>query len=99
MFKLLLKSLNVSPIDQINKLRKIKESQGFSYDELGHQIGVHSMSIYRWLKRGKPPKSRALRRAVDQFLKGVLSSGEKTLASRKYTLAIREAKVTVKRSA
>ncbi len=97
MFKLLLKSLNVSPIDQIDKLRKIKENQGLSYDELGHKIGVHSMSVYRWLKRGKPPKSRALRRAVDQFLKEVLSE-EKTEA-RKYTLAIRKAKVTVKRSA
>ena len=54
--------------DQIEKLRKVKENRGLSYDELGHEIGVHSMSVYRWLKHGKSPKSRAVRRAVDQFL-------------------------------
>ncbi len=77
-------------VDQIEKLRKVKEIQGLSYDELGHKIGVHSMSVHRWLKRGKPPKSRALKRAVDQFLREVLNSGEKTLVIRKHTLPIRK---------
>ena len=79
---LLIVSRNV-PIDQIEKLRRIKESRGLSYDELGHQIGVHSMSVYRWLKESRPPKSRALRRAVDQFLRKVLNSGERRSATRK----------------
>lgn len=57
------------PVAQIEQLRKVKEAHGLSYDELGHEIGVHSMSVYRWLKHGKPPKSRAVRRAVDQFLR------------------------------
>ncbi|MCM8811957.1 MAG: helix-turn-helix domain-containing protein [Candidatus Omnitrophica bacterium] len=55
-------------VDQIEKLREIKKRRGLSYDELGHEIGVHSMSVYRWLKYGRSPKSRAVRRAVDQFL-------------------------------
>lgn len=79
---LLIVSFNV-PVDQIEKLRKVKERQGLSYDELGHQIGVHSMSVYRWLKHGRPPKSWALRRAVDQFLKKVLAGGGKGIATKK----------------
>ena len=65
---MLLINSTIVPIDQIEKLRKVKESRGLSYDELGHQIGVHSMSVYRWLKYGKSPKSRAVRRALDEFL-------------------------------
>lgn len=79
---LLLRSHNVS-VDQIEKLREIKERRGLSYDELGHEIGVHSMSVYRWLKYGRSPKSRAVRRAVDQFLKEALAGGEKRIASKK----------------
>ena len=70
------------PVDQIDQLRKVKEIKGLSYDELGHQIGVHSMSVYRWLKHGKPPKSRAVRRAVDQFLKE-FNENHKTRAGRR----------------
>ena len=70
-------------VDQIEKLRNVKERQGLSYDELGKQIGVHSQSVYRWLKGNKPPKSRAVRKALDQFLRKVSTSGGKRAAARK----------------
>lgn len=84
------------PVDQIEQLRKVKEAHGLSYDELGHEIGVHSMSVYRWLKQGRPPKSRALRRAVDQFLKERSTEPRRKGTSGKETpLATGEAVVTV----
>jgi len=58
-------------VNQIEKLRKAKTSQRLSYEEMAFGIGVHSMSVYRWLKKGIPPKSRAVRRAIDQFLREI----------------------------
>lgn len=54
--------------DRIVELERIKEERGLSYEDLGHELGVHSMSIYRWLRKGVAPKSRAYIRAIDQFI-------------------------------
>jgi transcriptional regulator with XRE-family HTH domain len=56
------------PKDRIEKLRKLKTKQGLSYEDLGHELGVHSLSVFRWLQKGVVPRSRAYMRAIDQFI-------------------------------
>jgi len=56
------------PQDRIAKLKQIKVKEGLSYEQLGFELGVHSMSVYRWLQKGAIPRSRPILRAIDQFL-------------------------------
>lgn len=66
-----IKHLIISPNvvqDRITKLRNIKRRQVLSYEALGHALGVHSQSVFRWLQRGVVPRSRPVLRAIDRFI-------------------------------
>jgi len=56
------------PQDRIAKLKQVKIKEGLSYEQVGFKLGVHSMSVYRWLQKGAVPRSRPILRAIDQFL-------------------------------
>ena len=56
------------PQNRIAKLREIKIKEGLSYEQVGFELGVHSMSVYRWLQKGAIPRSRPILQAIDRFL-------------------------------
>jgi len=56
------------PQNRIDGLRKIKAERKLSYETLGRKLGVHAISVFRWLKKGVVPKNRLVLQAIDRFL-------------------------------
>jgi transcriptional regulator with XRE-family HTH domain len=54
--------------DRIAELKEVKKKRSLSYEALGHELGVHSMSVYRWLQKGVVPRSRPVLQVIDRFL-------------------------------
>ena len=50
-------------------LLEFKQESGFSYEKLGHEIGVCGMTIYRWCKGRQEPSLIAKRLIKDYLLK------------------------------
>lgn len=46
---------------EIKQLKKIKEQENISYDELARKIGVNLRNVYRWLKEDIEPGQMAMK--------------------------------------
>jgi len=53
-------------------LLEFKQESGFSYERLGHEIGVSSATIYRWCKGRQEPSLMAKKLIKNYLLKAHL---------------------------
>jgi transcriptional regulator with XRE-family HTH domain len=59
----------------IEKLRRFKEANELTLEDLGHLLGTHSLTVQRWL-RGKNLPSRLAVGKIQEFLENA-KRGEK----------------------
>lgn len=55
------------PIPEIEKLKSFKERSGWSYNKMSSLMGIHSQTIYFWLRGSYRPSSLALEK-IRHFL-------------------------------
>ena len=53
---------------RIEQLSKVRSLRGLSYNQMGDEIGVTGMTVFRWFKKRLLPTHRLVIRAVDEFL-------------------------------
>lgn len=62
------KKVPILTIPEIEKLAKFKERSGWSYNKISVHMGIHSQTIYFWLKGRYNPSDLALEK-VKEFLR------------------------------
>jgi len=53
-------------ITEVEMLKKFKQKNGWSYERIAHEIGVHSQAVQAWFRGAKP--NNLSRKAIRAFL-------------------------------
>ena len=54
-------------MDEVKELRRIKEQEKFTYQEMANTMDVHAQSVFNWIGGSRKP-SKMARRIIRNFI-------------------------------